>query len=69
LPCVLRIDLGFSRGRLLFIGGSFFVEISMWQFSEGSVPDEHPSELRHFGNVGVICFAEELRLNLNRAPN
>jgi len=42
----------------------------MWQFlwasSEGSVSDEeHPSELRYLGYVGVICFADELRLNLN----
>jgi hypothetical protein len=49
-------------------------EIGIWQFlspnSEGFVPDEeHPSELRYLGNVGVIGFADELRLNLNRAPN
>jgi hypothetical protein len=34
------------------------------------VPDEeHPSELRYLGKVGVICFGDELRLNLNCAPN
>ena len=74
LPRGVGIDLGFTQRGLRPVGGFFFFEIGMWQFlwpsSKGSVPDEeHPSELRYLGNVGVISFADQLRLNLNRAPN